>query len=61
MAQEIHADIPEKSYFSDGLCFLSLGHMDYTVQFSSQESSLMLQSKSELRNEDFSHSEDPSK
>ncbi|NXI46521.1 KIF24 protein, partial [Galbula dea] len=61
MAQEINADIPEKSYFSGASCFLSMGHKDYTVQSPSQERSLVLQSKSGLRNEDFSHSEDPDK
>ncbi|NXT91354.1 KIF24 protein, partial [Anhinga rufa] len=61
MAQEINADIPEKSYFSGAPCFLSVGNRDYTVQPPSQESSLLLQPKSGLRNEDFSHSEDPAK
>ncbi|NXC14162.1 KIF24 protein, partial [Corythaeola cristata] len=60
MAQEIKAAIPEKSYFSGAPCFLSVGHTDYTVQ-SSQESSLLLEPKPGLRNEDFSHSEDPAK
>ncbi|NXJ84636.1 KIF24 protein, partial [Trogon melanurus] len=61
MAQEIKADIPEKSCFSGVSCFLSVGHMDYTVQSPSQESSLLLQPKSGLRKEDFSHLEDPAK
>ncbi|KFW72435.1 Kinesin-like KIF24 [Pygoscelis adeliae] len=61
MAQEINADIPEKSYFSDASCFVSVGNIDYTVQSPSQESSLLLQPKSGLRNEGFSHSEDPAK
>ncbi|XP_074992343.1 kinesin-like protein KIF24 [Calonectris borealis] len=61
MAQEINANIPEKSYFSGAPCFLSVGNMDYAVQSPSQESSLLLQPKSGLRNEDFSHSEDPAK
>ncbi|KFM00785.1 Kinesin-like KIF24 [Aptenodytes forsteri] len=61
MAQEINADIPEKSYFSDASCFLSVGNVDYAVQSPSQESSLLLQPKSGLRNEGFSHSEDPAK
>ncbi|XP_030368305.1 kinesin-like protein KIF24 [Strigops habroptila] len=61
MAQEINADIPEKSCFSGAACFLSVGHTDYTAQSPSQESSLLLQPKSGLRNEDFSHSEDPAK
>ncbi|NWR55557.1 KIF24 protein, partial [Bucorvus abyssinicus] len=59
MAQEINADLPEKSYFLS--CLLGAGHMDYTVQPPSQESSLLLQPKPGLRNEDFSHSEDPAK
>ncbi|KFP49991.1 Kinesin-like KIF24, partial [Cathartes aura] len=61
MAQEINVDIPEKSYFSGAPCFLSVGNMDYTVQSSSQERSLLLQPESGLRNEDFGHSEDPAK
>lgn len=61
MAQEINADIPEKSYFLGAPCFLSVGNMDYAVQPPSQESSLLLQPKSALRNEDFGHSEDPAK
>ncbi|NXQ87773.1 KIF24 protein, partial [Nyctibius grandis] len=61
MAQEINADIPEKSYFSGASCFLSVEHSDYGVQSPSQESSLLLQPKSGLRNEDRSHSEDPAK
>ncbi|XP_033929201.1 kinesin-like protein KIF24 [Melopsittacus undulatus] len=61
MAQEINADIPKKSYFSGAPCFLSMGHTDYTVQSPSQESSLLLQPKSGLKNEDFSHSEDSAK
>ncbi|KFV02996.1 Kinesin-like KIF24 [Tauraco erythrolophus] len=60
VAQEIKAAIPEKIYFSGASCFLSVGHTDYTVP-SSEESSLPLQPKSGLRNEDFSHSEDPAK
>ncbi|XP_010183304.1 PREDICTED: kinesin-like protein KIF24 [Mesitornis unicolor] len=58
MAHEINADIPEKSDFSNALCFLSVGNKDYTVQSSPQESSLLLQPKSGLRNEDFRHSDD---
>lgn len=61
MAQEINADIPEKSYFSGVPCFVSVGNMDGAVQSPSQESSLLSQPKSGLRNEDFSHSEDPAK
>ncbi|NXV73511.1 KIF24 protein, partial [Atlantisia rogersi] len=59
MAQEINADTPEKSYFSAAPCFLSVGSMEYAVQ--SQESSLLLQPKSGLRNENFGHSEDQPK
>ncbi|NXX10639.1 KIF24 protein, partial [Podargus strigoides] len=61
MAQEINADVPEKSYFSGASCFLNVGHTDYTVQSPSQESSLLLQHKPALRNEDFTHPEDPTK
>ncbi|NXS57102.1 KIF24 protein, partial [Brachypteracias leptosomus] len=61
MAEEINADIPEKSHFPGASCFLSVGCTDYTVQAPSQESSLLLQPKSGLRNDDFSHSEDPAK
>ncbi|KFZ62893.1 Kinesin-like KIF24 [Antrostomus carolinensis] len=61
MAQEINADILEQSYFSGASCFLSVGHTDYTGQSPSQGSSLLLQPKSGLRSEDFSHSEDPAK
>ncbi|KAM6289315.1 kinesin-like protein KIF24 [Aegotheles albertisi] len=59
MAQEINADMPEKSYFSGASCFLSVARKDYAVQSPSQESSLLLQPKPGLRNEDFSHPEDP--
>ncbi|NXY78474.1 KIF24 protein, partial [Glareola pratincola] len=61
MAQEMNADIPEKGYFSGAPCFLSVGNMDYAVQCPSQASSLLLQPKLGLRNEDLSHSEDPDK
>ncbi|KFV51320.1 Kinesin-like KIF24 [Tyto alba] len=61
MAQEVTADIPEKSCFSGASCFLSVAHTDYAVQSPSQESSLLLQPKSGLRNEDFSPSEDTAK
>ncbi|RLV96122.1 hypothetical protein DV515_00012722 [Chloebia gouldiae] len=45
-AEEINAEIPEKSYAPQSL---------------SQDSSWLLQPKPELRNEDLTHSEDPSK
>ncbi|XP_054040914.1 kinesin-like protein KIF24 [Rissa tridactyla] len=61
MAQEMNADIPEKSYFSGAPCFLRVGNMDYGAQSPSQASSLLLQPKSGPRNEDFSHFEDPDK
>ncbi|XP_010078029.1 PREDICTED: kinesin-like protein KIF24 [Pterocles gutturalis] len=61
MAQEVNADTRKKSCFSSAPCFLSVGNTDYAVQSPSQESSLLLQPKSGLRNEDFSHSEDPAK
>ncbi|XP_026721397.1 kinesin-like protein KIF24 [Athene cunicularia] len=61
MAQELNADIPEKSYFPGASCFLSVGHTDYAVQSPSQESSLLLQPTSGQRNKDFSHSDDPAK
>ncbi|XP_009942247.2 kinesin-like protein KIF24 isoform X2 [Opisthocomus hoazin] len=59
MVQEQNADISEKSYFSGAPSFLSVGHTDHPVQSPSQESSLLLQPKLALRNEDFSPSEDP--
>lgn len=59
VAQEINADLPEKSYFFS--CLLGAGHTDYTVQSPSQESSLLLQPKAGVRNEDLRHSEDPTK
>ncbi|KFV45367.1 Kinesin-like KIF24 [Gavia stellata] len=59
--EPINADIPEKIYFSGAPCFLSVGSTDYAVQSASRESSLLLQPKSGLRNEDVSHSEDPTK
>ncbi|NWT09488.1 KIF24 protein, partial [Vireo altiloquus] len=46
MAEETNAEIPEKSY---------------AAQSPSQESSLLLQPKPALRNEDLTHSEDPAK
>ncbi|NXY60321.1 KIF24 protein, partial [Callaeas wilsoni] len=46
MAEEINAEIPEKSY---------------AAQSPSQESSLLLQPKLGLRNEDLTHAEDPAK
>ncbi|NWY52293.1 KIF24 protein, partial [Chionis minor] len=61
MAQEMHADIPEKSFFIGAPCFLNVGNTDFSVQSPSQESSLLLQHKPGMRNEDFSHSEDPAK
>ncbi|NXW78500.1 KIF24 protein, partial [Hirundo rustica] len=45
-AEEINAEIPEKSYAAQSLC---------------QESSLLLQPKPRLRNEDLTHSEDLAK
>ncbi|NXS09728.1 KIF24 protein, partial [Neodrepanis coruscans] len=61
MAEEINPEMPEKSYFANARCFLSPGHTDYTAQLPSQESSLLVQPKSGLRNEDLTHSEDPAK
>nr|XP_009685394.1 PREDICTED: kinesin-like protein KIF24 [Struthio camelus australis] len=61
MAQAIPADIPEKGCFSGAPCFPSVGNMDYTVQSPSQESSLLLQPESGLRNQGFNHSEDTGK
>ncbi|XP_005507850.2 kinesin-like protein KIF24 isoform X1 [Columba livia] len=60
-AQEINADIPEKSYFPGVPCFVSVGNMDDAVPSPSQESSLLSQPKSGPRNEDFSYSDDPAK
>ncbi|NXK64548.1 KIF24 protein, partial [Sylvietta virens] len=45
-AEEINAEIPEKSYAAQSPC---------------QESSLLLQPKPRLRNEDLTHSDDPAK
>ncbi|NXX42264.1 KIF24 protein, partial [Tricholaema leucomelas] len=59
MAQEINADVPEKSHVSAASCFLNTGHEDHVVHSPSQESSLLLQPKLGLRNEDFCHPEDP--
>lgn len=59
VAQEINADVPEKSQVSATSCFLNTGHEDHVVHSPSQESSLLLQPKSGLRNEDFCHPEDP--
>ncbi|NXU76812.1 KIF24 protein, partial [Oreotrochilus melanogaster] len=59
VAQEIHADMPGKSCFSCASCILSVDHMDYAVQSLPEESSLVLQPTSGLRNEDVNHSEDP--
>ncbi|NXF07601.1 KIF24 protein, partial [Smithornis capensis] len=61
MTEEINAEMPEKSCFSDAPCFLRVGHMDYTAQSPSQESSPLFQPKSGLRNEDLTHSEDLAK
>ncbi|XP_008939076.1 PREDICTED: kinesin-like protein KIF24, partial [Merops nubicus] len=58
VAQEKNADIPEKSYFPGASCSLRVGGTDYTIQSSSQGSSLLLQPKSGLRNEDLSRLED---
>ncbi|NWI88132.1 KIF24 protein, partial [Pitta sordida] len=58
MAKELNAAMSDKSCFSDTPCFLSVGH---TVQSPSQESSLLGQPRSGLRNEDLTHSEDPAK
>ncbi|NXL93874.1 KIF24 protein, partial [Alectura lathami] len=59
-SEKINAELTEKSYFSGASCFLSVGNTDSAVQSPSQECSL-LQPRSGLRNEDFSHSEDPAK
>ncbi|NWI62209.1 KIF24 protein, partial [Todus mexicanus] len=61
MAQEIKADMPDKSCFPGTSCFLSVGRADYAAQSPSQESGATPQPKSGMRNEDFSHSEDPAK
>ncbi|NWI59369.1 KIF24 protein, partial [Calyptomena viridis] len=61
MAEELNAEMPEKSYFSDAPCVLGVGHTDYTAQAPSQESSLLVQPKAGLRNEDLTHAEDPAK
>ncbi|NXM71185.1 KIF24 protein, partial [Serilophus lunatus] len=61
VAEEINVEMPEKSYFSSAPWFLSTGHADYTAQLPPQESSLLVQPKSGLRNENLTHSEDPAK
>ncbi|NWV08190.1 KIF24 protein, partial [Ptilonorhynchus violaceus] len=61
VAEEINADIPEKSYFSDVPCCPVTGHTGFAAQSPTQESSLLLQPKPGLRNEDLTHSEDPAK
>ncbi|NXN21849.1 KIF24 protein, partial [Nycticryphes semicollaris] len=61
LAQEIDADIPEKSYFSGAPRFLSVGNTDYAAQPPSQEISLVLQPESGVWKEDFSPSEDTAK
>ncbi|NXU18424.1 KIF24 protein, partial [Pardalotus punctatus] len=61
MAEEINAEIPKKSYFTETPCLTSVGHRDHAAQSSSQESSLWLQPKPGLKNEDLTHSEDPAK
>ncbi|KFV75843.1 Kinesin-like KIF24 [Dryobates pubescens] len=61
VAQEINANVPEKSHVLGASCFLSAGYEEHVVQSPSQESSLLLQPKSGLRNEDFCHSKDPAK
>ncbi|NWV21014.1 KIF24 protein, partial [Origma solitaria] len=60
MAEEINAEIPKKSYFSEAPC-LTVGHRDHAAQSPSQESSLRLQLKPGLKNEDLTHFEDPAK
>ncbi|NXC45417.1 KIF24 protein, partial [Penelope pileata] len=59
-SQKINPELTEKSYFPGASCFLTVGNTDYAVQSPCQESNL-LQPKSGLRNEDFTHSEDPAK
>ncbi|NXY18876.1 KIF24 protein, partial [Atrichornis clamosus] len=61
MAEDINAEILEKSCFFDEPCFPGVGHVDHAAQSPSQESSLLLQPKSGLRDEDLTHSEDPAK
>ncbi|NWW77948.1 KIF24 protein, partial [Climacteris rufus] len=61
VAEEINVEVPEKSYFSDVPCFPGVGYMDYTAQTPSQDSSLLLQPKPGLRNEDLTHSDDHAK
>ncbi|NXS29395.1 KIF24 protein, partial [Pomatostomus ruficeps] len=61
VAEEINAEIPEKSYFSEALCLSGVGYTDYAAQSPPQDNSLLLQPKPGLRNEDLTHSEDPAK
>ncbi|NWR34638.1 KIF24 protein, partial [Tachuris rubrigastra] len=58
MATETNAETPEKSCFSEAMCFLSVGHADHAAPSPSQENSLLEQPKSGVRNEDLTHSED---
>ncbi|NXK87498.1 KIF24 protein, partial [Formicarius rufipectus] len=60
-AEEINAEMPEKSCLLDATCFLSIGHMECAAQSPSQEGSLLVQPKSGLRSEDLTPSEDPAK
>ncbi|NWS75967.1 KIF24 protein, partial [Crotophaga sulcirostris] len=61
MSQEINDDTPGNSYVSGVSCFLSVEHTDYRVQSPPQDSNQLLQPKSRLKSEDFSHAEDPAK
>ncbi|NXG07007.1 KIF24 protein, partial [Sakesphorus luctuosus] len=61
VAEEINAEMPEKSCSLDAMHCLSVGHMDGAAQPPFQESSLLVQPKSGPRSEGFTHSEGPAK
>ncbi|NXP20851.1 KIF24 protein, partial [Scytalopus superciliaris] len=53
MAEEINAEMPEKSSSLDATCFLSVGHTDCAAQSPPQESSLLVQPQSGPTSEDL--------
>uniref|UniRef100_A0A674J1C3 Kinesin-like protein KIF24 n=1 Tax=Terrapene triunguis TaxID=2587831 RepID=A0A674J1C3_9SAUR len=56
-SQTIHADLPEKGYFSCAPSILNAGRVECTTSSPSRESS-PLQPRSEFRSEDLNHAED---
>ncbi|XP_043371511.1 kinesin-like protein KIF24 isoform X2 [Dermochelys coriacea] len=57
MSQTVHADLPEKGYFSCAPSILNAGRLECTTSSRSRESS-PLQPRSEFRSKDLNHSED---